>query len=287
MEIHGLEDFFDFEDEKICHINNVITEAGGVTVSEEGEEIAALLVEKHVEEAEEELRRREKREERRERKMFQGIRKTLSNNREKLEDLYSSEIEVGSMKQRRYFDLLKFVLNFLTEQMKLVAPEFSRRVAEIYCGGSFFDGLKTDSQPQEFDMNIIIHFNPDYFHLCQLGFFEGKENFCFLKAGGPKGCPNSMQEYVDFISPLDLFKELLSSVDKVIAANRHLVEDPEEGLRYRITRSVGAPVTLKVKGIDDDLEFEVDLVPALKTRSYNPCNPATWACRLRATSPSL
>ena len=47
MEIHGLEDFFDLEDEKICHI----TEAGGVTVSEEGEEIAALLVEKHVEEA--------------------------------------------------------------------------------------------------------------------------------------------------------------------------------------------------------------------------------------------
>ena len=46
MEIHGLEDFFDLEDEKICHI----TEAGGVTVSEEGEEIAALLVEKHVEE---------------------------------------------------------------------------------------------------------------------------------------------------------------------------------------------------------------------------------------------
>ena len=104
------------------------------------------------------------------------------------------------------------------------------------------------------------------------------KTFVFLEHEVPK------QEYIDFLSPLDLFNELLSTVDKVITANRHLVEDPEEGLRYRITRSVGAPVTLKVKGIDDDLEFEVDLVPALKTRSYNPCNPATWACRLRATS---
>ena len=151
------------------------------------------------------------------------------------------------MKQRRYFHLLQFVLNFLAEQMKLVAPGFSRRVAEIYCGGSFFDGLKTDSQPQEFDMNIIFHFNPDYFHLCALGFFEGKENFCFLRAGGPKGCPNSMQEYVDFISPLDLFNELLSSVDKAISTKKHLIEDPDKELRFRITRSVGAPVTVKVK----------------------------------------
>ena len=270
MEIHGLEDYFDLEDVKICNVIKRKEEG----VSEQSEHIAAsaTLVEKHIEEAEEDLRRKEKREERRERKIFQGVRKTLSNNREKLEDLYSSEIEVGSMKQRRYFDLLKFVLNFLTEQLKLVAPWFSRRVAEIYCGGSFFDGLKTDSKPQEFDMNIIFHFNPDYFHLCQLGFFEGKENFCFLRAGGPKGCPNSMQEYIDFISPLDLFNELLSSVDKVLAANRHLVEDPAEGLRYRITRSVGAPVTLKVKGIDDDLEFEVDLVPALKMPSTSGRN---------------
>ena len=59
--------------------------------------------------------------------MFQGVSKTLSSNREKLEDQYSSESEVGSKKQTRYFDLNKYVLNFLTEQMRLVAPGFSRR----------------------------------------------------------------------------------------------------------------------------------------------------------------
>ena len=116
--------------------------------------------------------------EKRNRKMFQGVSKTLSSNREKLEDLYSFEIEVGSKKQRRYFDLLKYVLNFLTEQMRLVAPGFSRRLAEIYCGGSFFDRLKTDSQPQEFDMNILFHFNPDYFRLC-LCFFRREEKLLF------------------------------------------------------------------------------------------------------------
>ena len=46
---------------------------------------------------------------------------------------------------------------------------------------------------------------------------------------------------------MDLFNELLSSVDKAISANKHLIEDPDKGLRFRITRSVGAPLTLKVK----------------------------------------
>ena len=73
-------------------------------------------------------------------------------------NLYSSKIEVGSKKQRQYLNLLKFVMNFLIVQMRQVAPDFSKRVAEIYCGGSFFDGLKTDSQAQEFDMNILFRF---------------------------------------------------------------------------------------------------------------------------------
>ena len=119
--------------------------------------------------------------EKRNRKMFQGVSKTLSSNREKLEDQYSSESEVGSKKQTRYFDLNKYVLNFLTEQMRLVASGFSRRLAEIYCGGSFFDRLKTDSQPQEFDMNILFHFNPDYFRLCLWFFSKGRKTIVFLE----------------------------------------------------------------------------------------------------------
>ena len=147
--------------------------------------------------------------------------------------------------------------------MKQVSAEFSKRFSEIYCGGSFFDGLKTDSQAQEFDMNILFRFNPDYFHLCELGDYKGKENFCYLKAGGTKGCPRSLRLYQDFLSPVDMFNQLLSAVDKVISMNNHVIEY-YDGLRYRITRSVGAPVTLKVKGLDDDIEFEVDLVPAVK-----------------------
>ena len=63
MEIHGLEDYFDLEDEKNCYL----IEGGGVTVSEQEEHIAVLpqcnsvtLVKRHIEEAEDDLRRREK-----------------------------------------------------------------------------------------------------------------------------------------------------------------------------------------------------------------------------------
>jgi len=272
MEIHGLEDYFDLKEEEkeiFCLIADSSQNpdrliAGGATITKnrQGEGVRSVA-EEQVEVVEQELKRRRSREQRRGEKMRRGIRKNLSNNCEKLEHLYSSKIEVGSKKQRQYLNLLKFVMNFFMVQMKQVAPHFSKRVAEIYCGGSFFDGLKTDSQAQEFDMNIIFHFNPDYFHLCQLGDYKGKENFCFLRAGGTKGCPMSLRQYTDFLSPLDMFNQLLSSVDRVISKNNHVIEY-RDGLRYRITRSVGAPVTLKVDGLDDDVEFEVDLVPAVK-----------------------
>ena len=265
MEIHGLEEYFNLEDEgeEGCLF---LADAGGATVptnhQDERKGIYSITV-GQVKEVEEDLRRREGRERKRDMKLSQGIRKTLSNNCEKLEHLFSSRIEVGSKKQRQYLNLLKFVMNFLIVQMKQVSGEFSKRFAEIYCGGSFFDGLKTDSQAQEFDMNVLFRFNPDYFHLCQLGDYKGKENFCYLKAGGTKGCPGSMRLYEDFLSPVHMFNQLLSSVDKVISMNNHIIEYCD-GLKYRITRSVGAPVTLKVEGLDNDIEFEVDLVPAVK-----------------------
>ena len=276
MEIHGLEEYFDLKDKdgekEFCLLAELSPGpgliAGGATITKnrQGEGVHSVA-EEQVEVVEKELKRRRSRERRRKKKMRQGIQKTLSNNCEKLEHLYSSKIEVGSKKQRHYLNLLKFVMNFLIVQMRQVAPDFSKRVAEIYCGGSFFDGLKTDSQAQEFDMNILFRFNPDYFHLCQLGDYKGKENFCFLRAGGTKGCPRSMRLYADFLSPLDMFNQLLSSVDKVISKNNHVIEyqgSNASGLLYRITRSVGAPVTLKVEGLDDNVEFEVDLVPAVK-----------------------
>ena len=36
-------------------------------------------------------------------------------------------------------------------------------------------------------------------------------------------------------------------MDKAISANKHPIEHPDKELRFRITRSVGAPVTVKVK----------------------------------------
>ena len=271
MEIHGLEEYFDLKDEGkefYCLLAEssqkpVRLIAGGATITKNQlSEGVRSVAEVQVEVVEQELKRRRSRERKRDEKMRRGIRKTLSNNCEKLEHLFSSKIEVGSKKQRQYLNLLKFVMNFLMVQMKQVAPYFSKRVAEIYCGGSFFDGLKTDSQAQEFDMNVIFRFNSDYFHLCQLGDYKGKENFCYLRAGGTKGCPRSLRLYTDFISPLDMFNQLLSSVDRVISKNNHVIEY-RNGLRYRITRSVGAPITLKVEGLDDNVEFEVDLVPAV------------------------
>ena len=155
MEIYGLEDYFDLKDEGIHNYCSLlyVAEAGGLTVQEKhlGEGKVSLLDEKHVEEAELELKRRERREERREDKICRGVRRILNNNCEKLEYLFHTQIEVRSEKQRRYVRLLKFVMNFLVDEIESVVPKFRERVVQLYCGGSFFDGLKTDSQPQEFD----------------------------------------------------------------------------------------------------------------------------------------
>ena len=243
MEIHGLADYFDFKDEEEEDLYQL--SAGAATIRQ-GEGVKSIT-EKDDADVQDELRRRKSREERRRKKERQGIERRLSNNSEKLEHLYSSKIEVQSGKQRQYFNLLKFVLDILTTQMKQMSPEFSKSFAEIYCGGSFFDGLKTDSQSQEFDMNILFHFNPGYFHLRQLGFHRGKENFCLLRAGGPQGFPSSHRKPArcrycvgNNLSPLKLSKLLLSAVDKVLSRNEHMLEC-HNGLQYRITRCVGAP----------------------------------------------
>ena len=128
MEIHGLEEYFNLEDEgeDLCLF---LADAGGATVTEnhqdEGKGVYSIT-KGQVLEVEEDLMRRESRERRRDMKMRRGIRKTLSNNCEKLEHLYSSRIEVGSKKQRQYFNLLKFVMNILVVQMKQVSWEFSK-----------------------------------------------------------------------------------------------------------------------------------------------------------------
>ena len=241
MEIHGLVDYFDFKDEEEEDLYQL--SAGAATIGQ-GERIKSIT-EKDDAEVQDELRRRKSREERRRKKEWQGIERRLSNNSEKLEHLYSSKIEVHSGKQRQYFNLLKFVLDILTTQMKQVSPEFRKSFVEIYCGGSFFDGLKTDSQSQEFDMNILFHFNPGYFHLRQLGFHRGKENFCLLRAGGPQGFPSSHRKpvrcrYCAISISIETVKLLLSAVDKVLSRNEHMLEW-HNGLQYRITRCVGAP----------------------------------------------
>ena len=276
MEIQGLADYFDFkheeeEEEEGEDVLQLSAGAASIVIASIGQgEGVKTISEKDEADIQEELRRRKSRERRREKKAEQGIERRLSNNSEKLEYLFSSEIEVESGKQRTYFNLLKLVMGTLTTQMKQVSPEFSSLFVGIYCGGSFFDGLKTDSQSQEFDMNILFQFNPGYFHLRQLGRHKGKENFCFLCAGGPRGFPSSHRRPVrcrfcvgDCLSPLKMFNLLLSTVDKVLSRNRHMLEC-HNGLQYRITRCVGAPVTLKVKGLNNDIEFEVDLVPAVR-----------------------
>ena len=151
MEIHGLADYFDIKDKEEEDLYQL--SAGAATIGQ-GEGVNSIT-EKDDAEVQDELRRRKSREERRRKKEWQGIERRLSNNSEKLEHLYSSKIEVQSGKQRQYFNLLKFVLDILKTQMKQVSPEFRKSFAEIYCGGSFFDGLKTDSQSQEFDMNNV------------------------------------------------------------------------------------------------------------------------------------
>ena len=96
MEIHGLEEYFNLEDEgeEGCLF---LADAGGATVptnhQDESKGIYSITV-GQVLDAEEDLRRRESRERKRDMKLSRGIRKTLSNNCEKLEHLYSSRIEV-------------------------------------------------------------------------------------------------------------------------------------------------------------------------------------------------
>ena len=162
MEIQGLADYFDFkheeeEEEEGEDVLQLSAGAASIVIASIGQgEGVKTISEKDEADIQEELRRRKSRERRREKKAEQGIERRLSNNSEKLEYLFSSEIEVESGKQRTYFNLLKLVMGTLTTQMKQVSPEFSSLFVGIYCGGSFFDGLKTDSQSQEFDMNILF-----------------------------------------------------------------------------------------------------------------------------------
>ena len=57
----------------------------------------------------------------------------------------------------RYHNLLEFVIDFPVVFMNQVEADFRRRDCQNLCGGgSFFDGIKTDSQAQKFHFNQEI-----------------------------------------------------------------------------------------------------------------------------------
>ena len=123
MEIQGLADYFDFQHEEEEEEDFLQVSAGAASIGQ-GEGVKTIS-EKDEADVQDELRRRKSRERRREKKVQQGIERRLTNNSEKLEYLFSSEIEVESGKQRTYFNLLKLLMGILTTQMKQVSPEFS------------------------------------------------------------------------------------------------------------------------------------------------------------------
>jgi len=203
------------------------------------------------------------------------LRGNVSVNHQQLEALFDNHISVDTRTQRVYLNLLKHIVNTVLDQMAKVSEEFRDLYSgETYPGGSFFDGLKCDSTPQEFDLNVIFSLDMCHLSIENLGCDDKKKNFAIIGACGNDVsealrsvltpwhyCENcDMTSWV--VSPLKMQQVLLRAVDRTLGLMENTIH--VKGQTFRITRQVNAPITLKVKGLNNSHQFEVDLVPSMK-----------------------
>lgn len=190
-----------------------------------------------------------------------------------LEALYRRKVKVDEAEQKRYKELLDFLLGEIITKMKATSKTFNQLYSKTYYGGSFFDGLKVASTDQEFDLNIIFKWKCKDSGVTRLGEDVNKRNFCFLKVN--KSDTNAAEEKiidrdyyatspVSYLSPIKMFGLIKSCIDRVLSGHGHTIL--YKGRMYRVTRHEFAPVTLKVTSLEDlePMQFEVDLVPSLQ-----------------------
>ena len=178
-------------------------------------------------------------------------------------------MKVDRGEEARYRDILHFVVDTVLLNARKFSPDFAQLYRETYYGGSFFDGLKVGSTSQEFDLNIVYSWRSNNLVITGLGTDEKKPNFCYMK-DTRQGQSIEGDSIVDkpwlfgdpTISPLKMFQVLQSSVDRALTKMDNEVN--YHGQIYRTTTQVNAPLTLKVVGQNNNMAFEVDLVPSLK-----------------------
>ena len=183
-----------------------------------------------------------------------------------LETLYNKFIKIHEHEENFYQALFKFILESLIKQMKRYSEDFRQLYRETYYGGSFYDGLKIGTTKHEFDVNIVFDIEQKDIEIKGLGKDRKKENFCFISLVGktaPKNrCIVERQTSERTISPLKMFQLMQSALDRVLSKINNKIS--YQGKFYRVTRQIFAPITLKIIGLEDDVEFEVDLVPSMK-----------------------
>ena len=207
-----------------------------------------------------------------------------------LEQLYTERVRVDEALQDEYRALLKHIVELMISKMKAVSPDFNALYRETYYGGSFFDRLKVNSTDQEFDLNIVFKRIP--MEVTGLGEDPAKENFCSLLVTKPSpssdccGCSDycdcsdccdcsdsartEEEKIVDkswwtgeaTLSPAKMFQLLQRSIDRALTSLGNKMV--HQGIRYRVTREIHAPVTLVIVAEDGSKTCEVDLVPAFK-----------------------
>ena len=184
-----------------------------------------------------------------------------------LEQLYTERVRVDEALQDEYRALLKHIVELMISKMKAVSPDFNALYREIYYGGSFFDRLKVNSTEQEFDLNIVFKRIP--MEVTGLGEDPAKENFCSLLVTKPS--PSTEEEKIvdkswwtgdATLSPAKMFQLLQRSIDRALTSLGNKMV--HQGIRYRVTREIHAPVTLVIVAEDGSKTCRVDLVPSFK-----------------------
>ena len=109
----------------------------------------------------------------------------------KLEDLYNREIKIDDDEVEFYRGLLNAMIQFIIPEMKRASPDFANLFRNIYYGGSFFDGLKVGSTPQEFDLNVLFKWSPNHCEITNLD--KDKKNFALLQVTKQNLTPSEMK----------------------------------------------------------------------------------------------
>lgn len=178
--------------------------------------------------------------------------------------IYNEHVKIDKAVTVVYKKVLDIVLKNVIDNMKQQSPIFDELYSRIYYTGSFYDGLKIGSTEQEFDLNIVFGIKRSHLEIVDLGTEPKKPNFGFLRF--TKSCPTDAEKSICFerdgglfLSPEKMFRLIETSGDRALT---NLID----GEVFKITRSIGAPYTLKVSGTLENMPIkcDIDFVPSIE-----------------------